>query len=81
MIKKKFIILLIVLFVFSCADLEFVYKKPKDLENISSKTKLSLVGDDIDKINNYVQTKIKNPIRNVFLLSIKSEKKIDCKCY
>ena len=76
MIKKKFIILFICLFVFSCSDLEFVYKKPKDLENISSKTKLSLVGDDIDKINNYVQTKIKKPIRNVFLLSIKSKKKI-----
>ena len=77
MIKKKFIILLVGLFVFSCADLEFVYKSPEDLENIGSRTKLSLTGDDIDKINNYVQTKIKNPIRVVFLLSIKSEKKIE----
>ena len=64
------------LFVFSCSDLEFVYKSPKDLQNISSRTKLLLAGDDIDKINNYVQIRIKNPIRVVFLLSIESEKKV-----
>ena len=77
MINKKFFFVLFFVFIFGCADFEFVYKNPEDLKNIQKRTELSVVGDEYEIVASYARKKIGKPFDEpTFKLTINSQKQV-----
>ena len=73
---KKLIYLLLVVFIASCGDIEFVYKDNKNLINpLFEKTEVSTSGLDVAYIGSYIPMIFGENKENDFILSINIEEK------
>jgi hypothetical protein len=73
---KKIIISMIILFLYGCANYEFVYKKNRILKQIDNQTAYSIGGDSKPHILVYMSQRLGiNEVSPTYLLEITSTKK------
>ena len=73
---SRLFVIIFIIFITSCNDIEFVYKKNKNLINpLYEKTNFSTSGNDINFINSYLPMFFGDNKEDIFELSINIEEK------
>ena len=77
-ITKYILLIIIILFVANCENLEFVYKSGKQVNELKKNTSLIISGDDSDEIYSYIEgilesSNIENPNYKLFINSTRIE--------
>tara|TARA_B100000963_G_scaffold236429_1_gene206670 strand:- start:233 stop:721 length:489 start_codon:yes stop_codon:yes gene_type:complete len=73
---KSFFYIILFIFLYSCADIEFVYKKNTNLKNpLYQKTQVKVLGSELNFINSYVPVIFGENKEDIFSLFIDIEEK------